>query len=148
MEAVVFCGVQASGKSTFYADRFFDTHVRINLDMLKTRARERLLLSACIDARQPFVVDNTNPTAIERKVYVEPSLVAGFRAVCYFFDVSTREAIGRNRHRARQVPVFGLLGTYQRVEPPSHDEGFAQIFRVRPGEEDWFAVEEIAAPET
>lgn len=145
MEAVVFCGVQASGKSTFYADRFFDSHVRINLDMLRTRNRERILLQACLDARQPFVADNTNPTAAERKIYVEPALAAGFRAVCYFFDVSTREAIGRNQHRARQVPVFGILGTYKRVEPPVLDEGFSQIFRVRPGEDDWFVVEEIAA---
>ena len=36
MEAVLFVGLQASGKSTFYRERFFRTHVRINLDMLKT----------------------------------------------------------------------------------------------------------------
>ncbi|HEX2195788.1 MAG TPA: ATP-binding protein, partial [Actinomycetota bacterium] len=83
----------------------------------------------------------------ERKAYVEPALAAGFRVVCYFFDVSTREAVGRNRHRARQVPVFGVLGTYKRIEPPALEEGFAQIFRVRPGEDDWFAVDEIAARE-
>jgi predicted kinase len=143
MEAVVFCGVQASGKSTFFADRFFDTHVRINLDMLRTRNRERILLAACLDAGQPFVVDNTNPTAAERKVYVEPALAAGFAAFCYFFDVSTREAIGRNQHRARQVPVFGLLGTYKRIEPPTLAEGFSRIYRVRAGTDDWFEVEEI-----
>jgi hypothetical protein len=43
-QAVIFIGVQASGKSTFYMDRFFRTHMRINLDMLHTRNRERLLL--------------------------------------------------------------------------------------------------------
>jgi len=37
MEAVIFVGLQAAGKSTFYRERFFDTHVRINLDMLRTR---------------------------------------------------------------------------------------------------------------
>ncbi|HEV2757762.1 MAG TPA: AAA family ATPase [Actinomycetota bacterium] len=145
MEAVIFCGVQASGKSTFYADRFFDSHVRINLDMLRTRNRERLLLRACLDARQPFVVDNTNPTAAERRAYLDPALAAGFRAVCYFFEVSTREAIGRNQHRVRQVPVFGILGTYKRIEPPSLEEGFAQIFKVVPGTADErFVVEETA----
>jgi hypothetical protein len=60
MEAILFIGIQAVGKSTFYKERFFTTHVRINLDMLKTRHRELLLLQACIAARQPFVVDNTN----------------------------------------------------------------------------------------
>jgi transcriptional regulator with XRE-family HTH domain len=37
VEAIIFVGIQASGKSTFYRERFFDTHLRINLDMLKTR---------------------------------------------------------------------------------------------------------------
>lgn len=39
MEAVIFVGVQASGKTMFYYERFFDTHIRLSLDMLKTRAR-------------------------------------------------------------------------------------------------------------
>jgi predicted kinase len=46
MEAVIFVGIQGTGKSTFYKERFFDTHVRINLDMLKTRHREKLLVQA------------------------------------------------------------------------------------------------------
>ena len=53
-------GIQGAGKSTFFKERFFDTHVRINLDMLKTRHREAILLDACIRAKQRFVVDNTN----------------------------------------------------------------------------------------
>ena len=61
MEALIFVGLQASGKSTFYKERFFTTHLRINLDMLRTRHRERLLIGACLEAKQPFVVDNTNP---------------------------------------------------------------------------------------
>ena len=39
MQAVIFIGIQGSGKTTFYRDRFFNTHFRINLDMLKTRHR-------------------------------------------------------------------------------------------------------------
>ena len=60
MEAVILIGIQATGKSTFYKEYFYDTHVRINLDMLKTRRREDILLQACIQAKQSFVVDNTN----------------------------------------------------------------------------------------
>jgi predicted kinase len=41
VEAVLFMGIRASGKSTFYQERFSCTHVRINLDMLKTRINER-----------------------------------------------------------------------------------------------------------
>ena len=59
----------ASGKSSFYRERFFDTRVRFNLDMLKTRHCERLLVEARIESRQPFVVDNTNATRMERARY-------------------------------------------------------------------------------
>ncbi|MEN3294973.1 MAG: hypothetical protein V7642_4226, partial [Burkholderiales bacterium] len=40
MEMLLFIGIQASGKSTFYKERFFDTHVRISMDLLRTRNRE------------------------------------------------------------------------------------------------------------
>ena len=30
MELVIFMGVQATGKSTFYKQRFMDTHIRLN----------------------------------------------------------------------------------------------------------------------
>ena len=53
MEAVVLIGLQGAGKSTFYRDRFFATHVRINLDMLKTRHREWRLLQTYLETRQP-----------------------------------------------------------------------------------------------
>jgi predicted kinase len=81
VEAVIFVGLQGAGKSTFYRHRFFDTHLRISLDMLKTRHRERWLLRACVEARQPFVVDNTNPTRAERAVYIGAARQAGFRVV-------------------------------------------------------------------
>jgi hypothetical protein len=73
MQAVIFCGIQGTGKSTFYLRRFFDTHVRINLDMLRTRHREWQLVRASVEAKQPFVVDNTNPTAAERARYILPA---------------------------------------------------------------------------
>lgn len=72
MEAVIFIGLQAAGKSSFYREKFIDTHIRINLDMLKTRHRETILLNACLEAKQPLVIDNTNPTIEERKRYILP----------------------------------------------------------------------------
>ena len=60
MEAVILIGIQGSGKSSFYKERFFNTHVRINLDMLKTKHRQQVLFEACLASKQPFVADNTN----------------------------------------------------------------------------------------
>ena len=70
MEAILLCGIQATGKSTFCRERFFATHVRLNLDMLRTRHREEQLLQACLGMGQPLVVDNTNVTRAERQRYV------------------------------------------------------------------------------
>ena len=113
MEAVIFIGIQASGKTTFYRERFFDTHIRLSLDMLKTRHREELLLQACIAARQSFVVDNTNATTAERARYINPARAAGFRLLGYYFQSCMRESIARNRLRIgkERIPDKGVMGT-------------------------------------
>src|SRR5258706_16454064 len=107
MEAIIFVGLQASGKSTFYKERFFDTHVRINLDMLRTRHRERRLLQACIETKQQFVVDNTNPTQAERAGYIVPAKGAGFSIIGYYIQSKISDCILRNNDRqgTRRIPV-------------------------------------------
>ena len=143
MEAVVFVGIQASGKTSFYRERFFDTHLRINLDMLKTRRREQIFLRACIEAEQPFVVDNTNPSARERARYIEPAREVGFRVVGYYFSPHPKEALVRNARRTgkARIPEKGILGTYNRLRPPDFEEGFDVLYRVRIDEKGRFVVE-------
>jgi predicted kinase len=144
MEAVIFVGIQAVGKSTFYRERFEDTHIRLNLDMLKTRRRERILLEACLAAKQPFVVDNTNVTCVDRTRYIAPARAAGFRVVGYYFRSSMRDAVERNSLRPgrKAVPEKGIAGTRRRLELPSLAEGFDQLYYVSIGEAGGFAVEE------
>jgi hypothetical protein len=62
MEPVILIGIQGSGNSAFYKERFIDTHIRINPDMLKTRNREKIIFLACLETKQPGVIDNTSPT--------------------------------------------------------------------------------------
>jgi predicted kinase len=85
MEAVIFVSIQAAGKSTFCRERFFDSHMRINLDMLRTRHREGLLFEACLEAKQKFVLDNTNLTREEREKYIVRAKEFGFKITGYFF---------------------------------------------------------------
>lgn len=146
MEAVIFIGIQATGKSTFYKERFFNTHIRINLDMLRTRHREKLLMQACLEARQPFVIDNTNPTIEERARYIPPSHAAGFRVCGYYFQSSSAAATERNSHRLEpeRVPDKAIRGTFNRLQLPTLDEGFDQLFYVRMDEERGFVIEEWA----
>ena len=146
MEAVILIGIQGTGKSTFCRERLFHTHVRINMDMLQSRHRETLLLTACLNAKQSFVIDNTNPTTEERARYIAPSRAAGFRVVGYYFESDLRDALVRNelRQGIHRVPERGLRGTHSRLKPPSRAEGFDALFRVRIGAaENQFIVDEL-----
>lgn len=135
MEAVILCGIQASGKSTFCRERFTETHIRLNLDMLRTRRRESVLLAACLEAKQAFVIDNTNPTRAERAKYIESARAAGFRVVGYYFSARLAEALERNAARADdvRVPDVGVKATSAKLELPARDEGFDQLFFVKSG---------------
>jgi predicted kinase len=131
-EAIVLIGLQGSGKSSFYKERLFASHLRINLDMLRTRHRERLLLRACIEMQQHFVVDNTNPTIAERAVYLQAARTAGFRISGYYFPPDLQGCVARNRLRSgrERVPDKAIFGTARRLEPPTLDEGFDALYAV------------------
>ena len=131
MEAVVFIGLQASGKSSFYKDRFFSTHVRISLDLLRTRHRERRLLAACLDTQQPFVIDNTNPTRGERSKYLEIAKTASYSIAGFYFRSIVDECLKRNQQREIQIPDVGILSTAKKMELPTLDEGFNTLKYVR-----------------
>lgn len=144
VEAVIFIDLQGAGKSMFYRERFFTTHLRINLDMLKTRNRERRFLQVCIETRQRFVVDNTNTTRAERQVYIDAAKTACFRVIGYYFQSKVEDCQRRNAQRPReqQVPLPGILGAAARMQTPSKEEGFDELYYVRIGENNGFVVEE------
>jgi predicted kinase len=144
MEAVIFIGLQGAGKSTFYRDRFFATHMRINLDMLKTRHRENRFLQVCIETRQPFVVDNTNPTRAKRQAYIQAAKQAGFKVVGYYFECQVEDCKRRNEQRPprERIPIPGILATSARMEIPKREEGFDELFYVRIDEANRFVIEE------
>ena len=131
MQCVLFIGLQATGKSSFFQRRFVDTHVRLNLDMLRTRHREAVLLKACLDTRQPFVVDNTNPTRDDRRRYIDAARAARFGVAGYFFESRIDDALRRNAARMRQVPERGVRATGLRLQRPALDEGFDALAFVR-----------------
>ena len=134
MEMIIFMGAQAAGKSSFYKARFFHSHMRINLDMLKTRNRERILSDACLSASQPIVIDNTNPTPNDRLRYISRaresrSQADDFRIVGFYFQSSARECLARNKNRKslQRVSDLAIRGTINRLELPRLDEGFSSL---------------------
>jgi predicted kinase len=141
---VLFIGIPATGKSSFYRERFFRSHVRVNLDMLRTRHREQLLIRACLDGKTRFVVENTNLTRAGRSAYIAPAKEAGFKIIGYFFESRAADAVQRNAQRPEldRVPNVAIYAASRRLELPSRAEGFDQLYFVRLNEPEGFTVEE------
>jgi predicted kinase len=144
MEAVIFIGIQGSGKSSFYRQHFFNTHIRINLDMLKTRHREKIFVRACLEAKQRFVVDNTNPTVEDRRRYITPAKEQGFQIIGYYFPPDLDGCKKRNLQRSKKqvIPVAGILATYKKLQLPSFKEGFDMLYTVKISLNYSFSIEE------
>lgn len=144
MEGIIFIGIQATGKSNFYIERFFKSHIRINLDMLKTRNRERILFEASIEAKQSLVIDNTNPTIEDRKKYINKLKDANYRVIGYYFKSSINDSIDRNELREGKecIPLAGILNTFNKLQIPSFNEGFDELHYVSIGNNGIFIVEE------
>jgi len=133
MESVIFIGIPASGKSSFYKERFFNSHVRISLDLLKTRHREQRLLDLCLATEQRFVIDNTNPTKQERVADIEAAKAKRFKITGYYFCSKVGECLRRNAARPddQKVPGVAILSSAKKLELPTIEEGFDQLFYVR-----------------
>ncbi len=142
-QLVILVGAQASGKSTFYLRKFFNTHMRINLDMLKTRHREKLIFRACLEAKQSVVIDNTNPTRQDRARYIGWAKSHGFSVTGYYMTTSLGECVERNRNRVDDlaVPEQAVRGTWKKLQEPVFDEGFHKIYNVEPLEQDFLITE-------
>ena len=143
MDAVVFIGIQGSGKSSFFKERFFTTHLRISLDLLKTRNREKRLLEVCLETDQRFVIDNTNSVRAERAKYIEAAKAARFQVVGYYFQSEIESCLRRNagRPEAERVPDVAIYSTAKKLELPNWKEGFDKLYYVRL-EDGRFVVEE------
>jgi len=149
MECVIFVGIQASGKSTFFKERFFNTHVRINLDMLKTRHRENIYLAASLQAKQPFVVDNTNPAVKDRSKYIAMAKEHGFKVAGYYFEPDVAESVKRNESRTgkSKVPEAGIYSVMKKLQIPDFSEGFDTLHTVVSGNGQFCVTEWNYAPE-
>ncbi len=137
VELVVFVGLQASGKSSFFRERFAATHEHISKDLFRNNRnrnrRQAQLIEAALGAGSSVVVDNTNPTVEDRRPLIHLGREFGAKIVGYYFESTVRQCVERNRRRAGRdkVPDVAIYATAKKLEHPSYSEGFDELFRVR-----------------
>lgn len=130
---IIIIGIQGSGKSTFYHKYLSDSYVRVNLDTLKTRHQENLLISECIRNEKSFAVDNTNPTRADRQRYIPLAQYAGYKIVGYFMESKLQPCIERNNQRTgtARIPATAIAATSNKLQIPTYDEGFDELYFVK-----------------
>jgi predicted kinase len=146
VEVVLFIGLQASGKSSFYRARFAHSHALVSKDLYpsardkqKRQARE---LTAHLDAGGAVVVDNTHASCLERAAVLSLARTYGAPCVGYYFASQLADCLARNRARTGKgrVPDVALYAAAKRLELPHWREGFAALHYVRLTDDHAFSV--------
>ena len=133
MQGIIFIGIQGSGKSTYYKENYFNSHIRISMDLLKTRNRESKLMDLCLETQAKLVVDNTNPLIIDRRRYIEKLKEKKYEIIGFYFNANVEQALILNKKRPEKeiVPDVGIKSTYKRMELPTYSEGYDKLYYVK-----------------
>jgi predicted kinase len=137
-ELIIFVGLQASGKSTWYRNHFAATHVHVSKDLMQNarnrEEKQREMIEAALARGASVVVDNTNPTPAVRAPLVEIGRRHGARVVAYYFETTVKDAVARNRLREgkARVPDVAIFVTAKKMVPPGSNEGFDEVHVIAP----------------
>ncbi len=132
-ELILLVGIQASGKSTYYATHLAATHVHVSKDLMKNvrdrDARQLQMIESALAAGRSVVVDNTNPTPAVRAPLIALGRKHGARVIACFFESVVKDAVARNRLREgkARVPDVALYVTAKKLVPPELEEGFDEV---------------------
>lgn len=99
--------------------------------MLRTRHRENILIDACLNAKQPFVIDNTNLTAELRNNYIQKAKLTDFKITGYYFKSSISVCLERNLNRKNKVPDVAVKNAHKILELPTLEEQFDKLYYVQ-----------------
>ena len=131
-------GLPGAGKTTFFQQRFAETHVHVSKDRFpnnrRPARRQAELIAEALSTGRPVVVDNTNATPAERAAVIAQARTHGARVIGFAFECTTRACVARNaaREGRARIPNVGIFATAKRFVRPARDEGFDELYAVRP----------------
>ncbi len=124
MELVIFTGLQAAGKSTFYRQRFAGTHELVSKDLMQRNKgrRQAQFIEAALSGGRSVVVDNTNPSLPERAELIRLGHTYGAEITGYFFEPQLGKSLKRNEQRTgnARVPNIAIFATAKKLVPPTY----------------------------
>lgn len=137
-ELILFIGLQASGKSTYYRTHLAATHVHVSKDLMKSTsnrdAKQLQQIAEALRAGQSVAVDNTSPTPAIRAPLIDLGRSLGARVVACYFEANVKDAVARNRLREgkARVPDVAIYSTAKKIVPPKFEEGFDEVRVIAP----------------
>ena len=145
-ELIVFIGLQASGKSSYFHSHFSATHTYISKDLLRNNSRpvrrQQQLIEEALQGGFSVVVDNTNVTLEDRAELIRAGHVFNATVSGYYFESQVSQCLERNRQRSgkARVPDVAIFATLKKLVRPSFKEGFDRLFYVRMANDGAFEV--------
>ena len=142
VECIILIGLPASGKSTFFRERFAGTHDHVSKDLLRhnrrPQRRQEQLVAESLAAGRPVVIDNTHPSIAVRAPLIALAKAHGAEVIGYVFVTEAADALRRNRGREgrERVPDVAIFAARKRFEAPTRAEGFDRLFEVRMNEKE------------
>ena len=135
-EVILFIGLQASGKTTFYRSMLSRSHVHVSKDNFKNakhrERRQNRIIREALEGGSSVVVDNTNVSVSARSGPILLAREFGLPVIGYVFECTVSESLERNETRSgnERVERVGVLDAVKRYEAPTMAEGFSALFKV------------------
>jgi predicted kinase len=154
LELIMFIGLQASGKSSFFHRHFSATYTYVSKDLLRNNGRparrQQQLIEEALQARLSVVVDNTNVTLESRAELIHSGRLYNATIIGYYFEPQVSRCLERNRQRTgkARVPDVAIFATLKKLVRPSYQEGFDRLFYVRIADDGAFEISDWIEEET
>ena len=141
-EMIIMVGSPGSGKSSYCENVLVKLHkyVRVNRDDLKTEKKCIDVAETAIQRKQSVVIDNTNPKASNRAVYIKLAKKHHIQVRCFVMNVPKELAFHLNNlrfinnertHYSQGVNAIPIHSFYKYYEHPSAvDEGIDAIISI------------------